>query len=183
MRAPHGTSTTEIVVEPPPANGDTQILIGLLRGGLKVTQDEFQLLKILGTATPAESKVDVHDIQVVKVVDKASATLLRLSDTLTTVGDDLIKGELTDLKLRDAESKIEFLKIKLEDIIISSVDAKTQKAALPIVDSLFTDAASLVQGLVGIEGESADHKHTDEIELVKLSSDFLKIEAWSSRVN
>ena len=43
--SPHGTATTEIVVEPPPANGDTQVLIGLLQGGLKVTQDEFQLLK------------------------------------------------------------------------------------------------------------------------------------------
>ena len=64
----------------------------------------------------------------------------------------------------------------MEDTIISSVDAQTQKTALPILDALFIDAASLVEGLLGIKGESADHKHKDEIELVKLSSDFLKIE-------
>ena len=169
-------TSTNIIVEPPPSSGDTQILIGLLQGGLKVTQDEFQLLKILGSASPVEAKVEMHDFPVVKVVDKASPVLFQLSDTLVKVGEDLIKGDLTDQKLMAAENKIDYLKIKLEEVIISSVDASTQKTVMPIVDSLFADAADLFQGLVGIKGESQDHKHPDEIELVKLSADILKID-------
>ncbi len=167
---------TDIVIEPPPAGGNTQILIGLLQGGLAVTQDEFQLLKVLASATPVEAKVTTHDIPIVKVLDKATPMLLQLGDQLFKVGDDLIKGELTDQKLMAAEQKIEYLKIKLTDIIISSVDQKTQDTAMPIVDSLFADAAGLVQGLLGIEGESTDHKHKDVIEFVKLSADFMKID-------
>jgi Type VI secretion system effector, Hcp len=169
------TAATDIVVEPPPTGGDTQVLIGLLQGGLKVTQDEFQLLKVLGSASPTEGKPTMGDISVVKVVDKASVTLFQLSDTLVKVGADLIKGELTDKKLMAAEAKIEYLKIKLEDVIISSVDAQTQKTAMPIVDSLFADAGGLVQGLLGVEGAGTG-THKEMVDFVKLSADVLKIE-------
>src|SRR5215471_1388466 len=50
---------------PPP--GDTQVVLDLLQGGLKVTQDEFQLLKILGTAPTTTDKTTMSEIPVVKV--------------------------------------------------------------------------------------------------------------------
>ena len=99
----------------------------------------------------------------------------QLDGELVKVGQELIKGELTDLKLTAAEPKIDYLKIKLTDIIISSVDAQTQETAQPILDSLFADATSLVKDLVSIEGVR-DDKHKDESTIVKLSADVLKID-------
>jgi len=158
--SPHGAATAA-ASEPPPTNGDTQVLIGLLRGGLNVTADEINLLKACATG---------------KHIDKLVIESRRLDGELVKIGQELIKGELTDNKLMEAQAKIEFLKIKMEDTIISSVDAQTQKAASRILDTLFIDATSFVDDLVSIKGESGDHKHKDEIELVSLSSDFLKIE-------
>jgi hypothetical protein len=166
---------TNIVIEPPPAGGNTQILIGLLQGGLAVTQDEFQLLKVLASASPTEAKVTTHDIPIVKVLDKTTPMLLQLGDQLVKVGEDLIKGELTDQKLMAAENKIEYLKIKLTEVIISSVDQKTQDTATPILNSLFADASGLVQGLLSVEGAGVGTQKQMG-EFVKLSADFMKID-------
>ena len=153
-------TATGIVVEPPPTSGDTQVLIGLLQGGLTVTADEFKLLKACAGG---------------KHIDKLVVECRQLNGDLVKIGQDLIKGELTDKKLMTAEAKIDFLKIKLTDVIISSVDAQTQKTALPILDSLFADAASLVQGLTSVEGAGVGtHEQTGEF--IKLSADFLKID-------
>jgi len=151
---------TGIVVEPPPTSGDTQVLIGLLQGGLKVTADEFNLLKACAGG---------------KHIGKLVVEFRQLDGELFKVGQDLIKGELTDKKLMAAEAKIDFLKIKLTNVIISSVDAQTQKTALPILDSLFADAAGLVQGLLKVEGAgTATQKQT--LDFIKISADVLKID-------
>jgi type VI protein secretion system component Hcp len=158
--SPHSSTSSAISTEPPPTSGDTQVLIGLLQGGLKVTQDEFQLLKACASG---------------KHIAKAVIVCRQLDGELIKVGQDLIKGELTDLKLMAAEAKIDFLKIKLTDIIISSVDAQTLKTAQPILDSLFVDAASLVKGLVGVQGAgTTTHKQT--LDYIKISADVLKID-------
>jgi len=136
----------------PPPSGDTQIVLELLQGGLKLTQDEFQLLKILGTSTPTEDRVQHGDLTIQKVLDKTTPLLFQLDDTLQKVGLDLINGNLTDKKIMAAQDKMQYLEIKLNDVIISSVDPKTQDAARPIVDALFADAAKLVQGLLGVQG-------------------------------
>src|SRR5690242_4561354 len=89
-------ASSEIIAEPPPLTGDAGVVAGLMSQGANVTTDELQLLKFLATATPAEPKVTVHDIHIVKTVDKASTELFRLNDTVNKVGEDIIKGQLTD---------------------------------------------------------------------------------------
>jgi len=160
----------------PPPTGQTQVVIDLLQGGLKVTQDEFQLLKILGTSTPTADKVTHSDLSIQKVVDKSSAVLFALNDTIQDVGADLIKGQLTDKKMMAAQDKIKFLEIKLNDIIITSVAPGAQDSAGPIVDALFADAASLVQSLLDVQGISLRKAGKDQQEFLKLTADVLKIE-------
>ncbi len=158
--SPHSTAGSDISTEPPPVGGDTQVVIGLLQNGLKVTQDQFRLLRACASG---------------KHIAKAVLTFRQLDNELFKVGEDLINGELTDKKLMATEAKIDYLKIKLTDIIISSVDAQTQKTALPIVDTLFADAAGLVQGLLGVEGAgAATQKQT--LDYLKISEDVLNID-------
>jgi len=156
--SPHGT-TTPAASETP--SRDTQVLIGLLQGGLSVTADEINLLKACATG---------------KHIDKLVIESRRLDGELVKFGQEVIKGELTDQKVMAEKAKIEFLEIKLNDAVISSVDAQTQKTAQPILDQLSADATSLFLKLDGIKGESQDDKHKGEIVIESLSSDFLKIE-------
>src|SRR5262245_6288779 len=118
----------------PPPSGDAQVLIELLQGGLNVTQDEFQLLKILGASSPTADKPTMSDFHFTQAVNKASPLLFQLSDTLQKVGADLIQGNLTDQKMMATQDKMKYLEIKLKEVIISSVDLQTQDAAQPIVD-------------------------------------------------
>jgi Type VI secretion system effector, Hcp len=162
----------------PPPSGDTQVVLELLQGGLKLTQDEFQLLKILGTSTPTEDRVQHGDLTIQKVLDKTTPLLFQLDDTLQKVGADLINGDLTDKKVMAAKDKIEYLEIKMTDVIITSVSRQTQDAAQPIIDALFADAASLVQGLLDVQGLAGRKagKGQQELLILKLTADVLKIE-------
>src|SRR5580765_8304023 len=56
----------------PPPTGETQVVINLLQGGLKVTQDEFQLLKLLGTSSSETDKVKFSEFTIKKLTDNAS---------------------------------------------------------------------------------------------------------------
>jgi Type VI secretion system effector, Hcp len=161
----------------PPPSADTQVVLNLLQGGLKVTQDEFQLLKILGTSTPAEGdKVKFNEFTIKKVIDKASPLLFQLSHTLQKVGADLINGDLTDKKVMAAKDKIEYLEIKMTDVIVTSVSRQTQDAAQPIIDALFADATSLVQGLLDVQGLTGRKAGKGQQEFLALTADVLKIE-------
>ena len=63
------------------AAGDTQVLIGLLQGGLSVTADEINLLKACATG---------------KHIDKLVIESRRLDGELVKIGQEVTKGELTD---------------------------------------------------------------------------------------
>jgi hypothetical protein len=160
----------------PPPTGETQVVINLLQGGLKVTQDEFQLLKLLGTSSSETDKVKFNEFTIKKLTDKASPIFFQLNDTIQDVGADLIKGQLTDKKLMATQDKLKYLEVKLNEVIISSVDQKTQDAAGPIVDALFADATSLVQSLLDVQGIAARKAGKGQQEFLKLTADVLHIE-------
>jgi len=160
----------------PPPNGDTQIVLNLLQGGLKITQDEFQLLKILGTSPPTADKPTMSDFHFTQAVNKASPLLFQLSDTLQKIGADLIQGNLTDQKMMATQDKIKYLEIKLNEVIITSVSRQTQDEAQPIVDALFADAASLVQGLLDVQNVAGRKAGKGQQEFLKLTADVLSIE-------
>lgn len=164
---------TDIVIVPP--TGDAAILIGLMKGTLAVTQDEFNLLEALGNSVPAESKVESKGFEFTHVIDKASPLLFQLEDELAKISESLIKGNLTEKKAAATDSKLQYLQIKLTDVIISSVNAESKKTITPILDSLFADANGLVDGLLSVQGAgAADQKQM--IDFVNLSADIMKID-------
>jgi len=169
---------TEIVIGPP--TGDTAILIGLMKGTLAVTQDEFNLLEALGNALPADSKVESKGFEFTHVIDKASPLLFQLENELAKIGESLIKGDLTEKKATATDSKLQYLQFKLTDVIISSVNAETKKTITPILDSLFADATGLVEGLLSVQGAGvATQKQM--IDFVNLSADIMKIDGLALR--
>jgi type VI protein secretion system component Hcp len=162
----------------PPPSGDAQIVANLLQGELTVTQDEFQLLNALAGASPVESKVKIHEIPITQVIDKASPLLVQLQDQLLKIAIDGIDGEAQDAKHKgelQAESKIEYLKIKLTDVLISSLDQQMQETVTPILNTLFTDATNLVQGLLSVEGAGGGSQ-AQKLDYIKLSTDVLKVD-------
>src|SRR5881394_1284796 len=71
--------------EVPPLQGDTQILIGLLKGQLTLVSHELNALKIAG-----DLKLDVH---------KFTDSFLKIDDVISKFGEALLKTDLTEVKL------------------------------------------------------------------------------------
>ncbi len=172
-------------IGPPPAPVGEQVVVDLLQGGLKVTTDELALLKALANPpSPEPGAPSVSEIQVTKVVDKASAKLLQLNDTLDKLGHDVITGQLTNHKIMAAEQKIEYLKFKLQDILISSYKI-SEADAESIVQPLFDDAETLKAALVSLNQASqltVRKAGKDQQEFVKIESSILKLEDLALKV-
>jgi len=81
-----------------------QILIGMIKGELSETATELSLLKIVADADP-------------KLVNKFTAGLLKVDDVLYKMTEDLIKGELTDVKILKAIDGIKGEYSKIESLI------------------------------------------------------------------
>jgi hypothetical protein len=64
------------------------------------------------------------------------------------IGADIIRGQLTDKKVMAAEAKIEYLKITLQDIIITAIAASDQETGTAMVNSLVGDAENLLSALI-----------------------------------
>lgn len=63
------------------------------------------------------SKVNVHDMHFTKYIDKSSPTLFKFCAT----GKHIPKGTLTVRKAGVKEGQVEYLKVELNDVLISSV--------------------------------------------------------------
>lgn len=181
VASPHGAITVE---QPPPVGEQGgQVVVTLLTEGLKVTTDEIQLLKALGSPPSTEAKANVADITIKKQLDKASVSLFQLNDTLDKLGQFAIKGQLTDKKFMAAEQKIEYLKIKLEDLIISSLDSNQQPAATDDLNELFKHAHACANGVHILKAEvSARKAGKDQLEYFKLAANILKLEDLALKV-
>ena len=81
-----------------------QILIGLIKGELQETSTELSLLKIVADADP-------------KLVNKVTAGLIKIDDVLYKTTEDLIKGELTESKIKLAISKVESEFVKIDALV------------------------------------------------------------------
>jgi type VI protein secretion system component Hcp len=169
-------ASSEVIGEPPPLTGDAAVVSDLLSGGIKVTTDELQLIKYLATATPAENKQHVSDLHFTSTVNKASPKLMQMNDTVVKIGEDIIRGQLTDKKVMAAEAKIEYLKIKLEDIIITSVATSDQQAGAAMVNSLVGDAETVLNELITHRKAGKGQQ-----EFFKIASDVQKMEEVAIR--
>lgn len=176
-------------IGPPPAPVGEQVVVDLLQGGLKLTVNEIGLLKVIanppsGPPSTEANAPTVSDIHITKELDKASVALFQLNSTLNKLGQDVIRGQLTDHTLMAAEQKIEYLKIKLEDIIISSLNVSQQDAE-SIVKPLIDDAENLKIALADLNQTSqliARKAGKGQQEYVKIDSNILNLEDLALKV-
>jgi hypothetical protein len=146
--------------EVPPPNGDTQILIGLLRGQIGVLSDELNAIKFAGAL-----KLDVH---------KFTESFQRIDDLINKVGEAQIKVDLTDHKIQSAISdlKVEFLKI---DALVGGIDSESGGSLKFVLDSLEHKATELV-GLLSSATGGGDLDHKIELKYQKVADSFLALD-------
>jgi len=87
---------------PPPAD---QILIGLLKGQLGLATQELAALKLAGDDS--------------QLVHKLTERFLKIDDVANKYGDALIKGDLTDQKIKLALFELEQQFLKIADLKIA----------------------------------------------------------------
>src|SRR5690606_17690939 len=110
-----------------------------------VSQTQLALFKVL--APPPGGPVAVP---YPNVLHKISEVFSKIDTLLSATGEHISKGELTASKLEAAGHKLEYLKLTMQDVIISSYSIGTAEKAGPLVESLFGTAAGVLQNLVQI---------------------------------
>jgi hypothetical protein len=154
-------STSSIDAEVPPSlSGDTQILIGLLKGQLGVVSDELSALKLAG-----DLKLDVH---------KFTESFLKIDDVLNKFGAAQLKQDLTEHKIDKtiADLKIEFLKI---DSLAGGIDSESGGSLKFVLDSLEHKATELI-GLLNSATDAGNLEHKTELNYLKVADSFLKLD-------
>jgi hypothetical protein len=157
---PQAASTGDGGNEIPPLNGDTEILIGLLRGQLGLVNNELNVLKAAG-----DLKIDAH---------KLTDSFLKIDDVIYKLGEAQIKGDLTDVKLDKSISdlKIQFQKI---DMLVGGLGEKEHKFISEQIASLQENTASII-GVLSKAENGGDLSHKIELSYLKLSESFLKLD-------
>jgi hypothetical protein len=143
--------------------GDTQILIGLLRGQVELVSHEVNILKIAG-----DLKLDIH---------KFNESFLKIDDLIYKFGEDpigTIKGESLALKLDKTinDLKIEFLKI---DTLVGGLPEGSDRELKLLVDTFEHKATDLINFL-GASTGGGDLEHKIEDTYLKVADSFLKLD-------
>jgi hypothetical protein len=89
------------------------------------------------------------------------------------LGESLLQGELSARKVAESKDKIEYLKVELKDIMVSSLSAEDQQKVDPILDSLDERIAGLVDGLLKYQDSLAGIS-VDQAIWLKLAEDVQK---------
>jgi hypothetical protein len=134
---------------PPPVD---QILIGLLKGELKLAADELALQKIIGGEDP-------------QALHQATLGLLRIGDVLDKYGEALVKGDLTEQKIKIAQAELDRAFDKLGDIKVGG------DALKEAIGDIKLDTASLLSTLEKI-APVGDLGHQEELHYLKIVDTF-----------
>jgi hypothetical protein len=144
-------------------NGDTQILIGLLRGQVQLVSHEVNILKVAG-----DLKLDIH---------KFNESFLKIDDLISRFGEDpigTVKGESLALKQDKTISdlQIEFLKI---DALVGGLPEGEDRQLKLLVDTFEHKAVDLINFL-GASTGGGDLEHKVEETYLKVADSFLKLD-------
>jgi hypothetical protein len=147
--------------EVPPPNGDTQILIGLLKGQLTLVSHELNALKLAGAL-----KLDVH---------KFNESLMKIDDVITDFGQAVLKEDLTAVKIDRSlnDLKVEFMKIDALVGGLGDSDAGTQLKV--VLDTLDHKSSELI-GLLNSATGAGDLDHKVELRYLKVSDSFQSLD-------
>ena len=126
---------------PPPAD---QILIGLIKGELKLATSELAALQLVGGEDP-------------QLLHKVTEGLLNISNVVSKVGEAVIKGDLTDHKENKAVELLdsEFLKL---DSAISGLSGGAQEGLKAALDTIKLNAGQLVGALSNLKLDELSDK-------------------------
>lgn len=146
--------------ETPPPNGDTEILIGLLRGQQDLIKGEIDTIKFAG-----DLNIDDH---------KLNESFQKIDEVVYKLGEALIKGDLSDQKVDKTVSdlKIEFQKI---DMLVGGIEGD----AGGTLKIMIADLEQKVDGLVNnlkISTNAGDLDHKVELTYLKVADSFLKLD-------
>jgi len=145
-----------IDIEVPPSDSTpAQVVNSMFKGGFKITQDEFALFKAIGASSPIPvpypntgAKHSPSDIPIVKVLDKTTPLVLQLNDAVFDLGENLIKGKLTNEKILSAKFKIEYLEFKMKEVFTSSYKEDDQGKILSFLDAVKIDVGLLADKIL-----------------------------------
>lgn len=136
--------------EPPPPVD--QILIGLIKGELELATDQLAVLRLVGGEDP-------------KALHQVTQGLLKIDEVLSKYGEALIKGELTDQKIKLAQAELDRAFDKLGDIKVGG------DALKEAIGDIKLDTASLLGTLDQI-APVGDLSHKDELQYLKIVDAF-----------
>jgi hypothetical protein len=140
---------------PPPAVD--QILIGLLKGELKLATDEIAALKLVGGEDP-------------QALHKVTEGFLSIDDVLIKYGEAIIKGDLTDQKIKLAQADLDRAYAKIGDI---KIGGEAFQAAL---GDIKLDAAGILASLNKV-GPVGDLSHKEQLQYLKITDVFGDVDA------
>jgi hypothetical protein len=148
--------------ETPPLNGDTQILIGLLKGQLTLVSHELNAIKLAG-----DLKLDVH---------KFNEAFMKIDDVITDFGQAVLKEDLTAVKIDRSlnDLKIEFLKI---NDLVGGIDGNSDAVGELkfVLDTLDHKANELI-GLLNNATGAGDLDQKVELSYLKVADSFQSLD-------
>ena len=139
---------------PPPVD---QILIGLLKGELKIATDELAALRLVGGEDP-------------QARHKVTEGFLRIDDVLQRYGEAIIKGDLTEQKIKLAQAELDSAFAKVNDL---KIGGEVLQAAL---DGIKLDTAGLLASLNRV-GSVGDLSQKEQLQYVKIADVFGDVDA------
>lgn len=147
--------------ETPGPNGDTGILVGLLKGQLTLVSHEINAIKLAG-----DLKLDVH---------KFNESFLKIDDVISNFGEALLKNDLTGIKLDKTinDLKVEFMKI---DALVGGLGDTDAGAELKVVLDTLDHKSSELIGLLNSATGAGDLDHKIELSYLKVADSFLKLD-------
>ena len=151
----------DIIVEPPAPASSSQILIGLLNGGVDLIKGELTALKLAAE--------DLKLAEVPNFLHKLNQEFFKIDQIVSDFGAALIKGELTEHKENKAfeQLELEFLKI---DSLLAGVQGE-EGSLSRLIEGIKIDAFSLLTDLSKI-GSGGELEHKDQQALLKIVRDF-----------
>jgi hypothetical protein len=139
---------------PPPVD---QILIGLLKGELKLATDEIAALKLVGGEDPQA----LHDI---------TGGFLKIDEVIEKYGEAIIKGELTEQKIKLAQAELDRAFAKIGDIKLAG---EALQAAL---GDIKLDTAGILASLNRV-GTVGDLSQKEQFQYLKIADLFGDVDA------
>jgi hypothetical protein len=125
-------------------------LAGAFKGTLDFTQTQLALVKLVDAATPPGVPIPFPDAgskATPPVWDTSNVVrniLLKMDEAIFDIGENLLKGEVSSKAVEESKNKIDYLKVELKDILVSSFSLADQDKFSKVLDTMDANITELV---------------------------------------